>query len=94
VPDVVYELVATVRALDKLAARGIAADEPPQLPGNRHVVVHNPRDPTRRRFLIGSTNGGRVLTLVIEQTVEPTTWLVVTGWIATAAERTILRRRR
>ena len=46
-PDVVYELVATVRALDKLAARGIAADEPPQLPGNRHVSVHNPRDPVR-----------------------------------------------
>jgi hypothetical protein len=94
VPDVVYKLVATVRALDKLAARGIAADEPPQLPGNHHVIVHNPRDPARRRFLIGSTDGGRVLTLVIEQTVEPTTWLIVTGWIATAAERTILSRRR
>jgi hypothetical protein len=93
VPDVVHELVATVRALEKLAARGIAAEEPPQLPGNRHVIVHNPRDPVRRRFLIGSTDGGRVLTLVIEQTVEPTTWLIVTGWIATAAERTILSRR-
>jgi hypothetical protein len=94
VTDVVHELVATVRALDKLAARGIAAEEPPQLPGSRHVIVHNPRDPLRRRFLIGSTHGGRVLTLVIEQTVEPTTWLIVTGWIATAAERTILSRKR
>jgi hypothetical protein len=49
--------------------------------------VHNPRVPGRRRFLIGSTDGGRVLTLVIERTVEPTTWLIVTGWIATASER-------
>ena len=94
VADVVHQLVATERALDKLAARGISADEPPQLRHNRYVVLHNPRDPERRRFLIGSTDGGRVLTLVIEQTVEPTTWLIVTGWGATAAERRILSRRR
>lgn len=94
VPDVVHELVATERALDKLGARSISADEPAQLPRNRHVVVRNPRDPGRRRFLIGSTDGGRVLTLVIEQTADPTTWLIVTGWSATLAERTILSRRR
>jgi hypothetical protein len=27
------------------------------------------------------------LTLVIEQTIEPTTWLIVTGWSSTDAER-------
>jgi hypothetical protein len=94
VPDVVHQLVATERALDKLAARGISADEPPQLRHNRYVVVHNPSEPERRRFLIGSTDGGRMLTLVIEQTVDPTTWSIVTGWVATAAERRILGRRR
>jgi hypothetical protein len=93
-PDVVHQLVATERALDKLAARDISADEPTQLRHNRYVVLHNPHDPERRRFLIGSTDGGRVLTLVIEQTVDPTTWLIVTGWSATAAERRILSRRR
>ena len=93
-PDVVHELVATERALGKLGARSITADEPAQLPRNRHVVVRNPRDPGRRRFLIGSTDGGRVLTLVIEQTAEPTTWLIVTGWSATETERRILSRRR
>ena len=92
--DVVQQLVATERALDKLAARGISADEPPQLRHNRYVILHNPRDPVRRRFLIGATDGGRVLTLVIEQTVDPTTWLIVTGWGATTAERRILSRRR
>jgi hypothetical protein len=35
-----------------------------------------------------------MLTLVIEQTVDPTTWLIVTGWDATTAERRILSRRR
>jgi hypothetical protein len=43
-----------------------------------------------RRLLIGETDGGGVLTLVIERTVEPTTWLVVTGWNARAAERNLL----
>jgi hypothetical protein len=94
VPDVVHQLVATEHALDKLAARSISADEPTQLRHNRYVIVGNPRDPERRRFLIGSTDGGRVLTLVIEQTVDPTTWLIVTGWSATEAERRILSRRR
>ena len=66
----------------------------PPMTVNRYVVVNNPRDPRSRRFLIGSTDGGRVLTLVIEQTVDPTTWLIVTGWSATEAERRILGRRR
>jgi hypothetical protein len=35
-----------------------------------------------------------VLTLVIEETVDPTTWLIVTGWSATEAERRILSPRR
>jgi hypothetical protein len=42
--------------------------------------------------MIGTTDGGRVLTLVIERTIEPTTWLIVTGWSATLAERRMLRR--
>jgi hypothetical protein len=42
--------------------------------------------------LIGSTDGGRILTLVIEQTLEPTTWLIATGWIATEVERRVLER--
>jgi hypothetical protein len=93
VPDVVHELVATKRALEKLGARSISAEEPVQLPRNQHVILRNPREPARRRLLIGSTDGGRVLTLVIEQTADPTTWLIVTGWSATLAERRILRRR-
>lgn len=44
--------------------------------------------------MIGSSDGGRVLTLVVERTMEPTTWLIVTGWDATDAERRILRRTR
>jgi hypothetical protein len=30
------------------------------------------------------------VTLVIEQTVDPTTWLIVTGWASTDPERKLL----
>lgn len=80
-PDEVTELLATETALDKLGARTIPAEEAEQLLRNSHITVRNPRitDPTSRRLLIGRTDGSRCLTLVIEQTVDPTTWLIVTG---------------
>lgn len=91
--DVVHQLLATDVALDKLGARGISAEEAEQVPRNRHVTVRNPREAAGehvRRLLIGQTDGGRVLTLVIEQTADPTSWLIVTGWSSTATERRIL----
>lgn len=45
-----------------------------------------------RRLLLGLTDGGRTLTIVIERTVDPTTWVVVTGWNSTSAERNLLAR--
>jgi hypothetical protein len=94
VPDVVHQLVATERALDKLAA-GVS-----RRTSRRRCDTTGTSSSTIRAirsaggFLIGSTDGGRVLTLVIEQTVDPTTWLIVTGRSATEAERRILSRRR
>jgi len=93
VADVVHELLVTEVGLEKLAARGITAWEAEQVPRNPHVTVRNPHaggQPNTRRLLIGLTSGGRALTLVIEQTVEPSTWLIVTGWKATDAERRLL----
>ena len=95
--DGVRQLLATDVALDKLGARGISAGEAEQLPRNRHVVVRNPRQGTKggdRRLLVGRTDGERPLTLVIERTQDPTTWLVVTGWVSTATERRIAEARR
>lgn len=95
-PDVVVQLLATDVALDKLGARQISASEVEQLPAGEHVVVRNPNDPAgcKRALLIGSTFGGRTLTLVLERTIEPTTWLIVTGWTSTEAERSLLSRHR
>jgi uncharacterized DUF497 family protein len=86
-------LLATVPAVEKLGARGISAKEAEQVRQNRHVVAHNPRGSNRgaqRHLLIGRTDGGRILTLVIEQTVDPTTWLIVTAWSAANKERRLL----
>ena len=94
-PDVVNELLATERAIDKLGARGISVDEAEQVPHNRHTMIRNPSDPEgtgKRQILVGHTDGGRALTLVVERTIDPTTWLIVTGWSSTDAERTLLRR--
>lgn len=89
----IHLLLATDRALDKLGARAISAHETEQLPRNPHVVVRNPHQDSSRRerlLLVGLTDGGRPLTLVIERTGDPTTWLIVTGWSSTVTERKLL----
>jgi uncharacterized DUF497 family protein len=94
--DVIRELLATRAAMEKLGARAISIEEADQLLDNRYVILKNPGRRRRRgrglarRLVIGRTDGGRALTLVVERTREPTTWLIVTGWDATARERKIL----
>jgi len=68
-----------------------------QLLANEHVTADNPREPdtgsrAARHLLIGHTDGGRHLTVVIEATLDPTTWLPVTAWDSTDSERAILAR--
>jgi len=92
--DTIYELRVTVAAIEKLAARGITVQETEQLIDNRYVILRNTgrrrgsrRTLESRRILIGHTNGGRTLTLIVERAMDPTTWLIVTGWTATSDER-------
>jgi hypothetical protein len=57
------------------------------------VTVRNPQaggEADAQRLMIGTTDGGRILTLVIERTIDPTTWLIVTGWSSTDVERNLL----
>ena len=94
----VSELLMTEVAAEKLGARGISVAEAQQLPRNSHATLPNkgrarrsPRELRDRRLLVGDTNGGRTLTLVIERTSDPTTWLIVTGWPTPHKRRRILR---
>lgn len=92
-PDEIAELLLTEAALDKLGAREITPDDARQVPRNAHVVVRNPRGdaPGTRRLLIGRTDGGRALTLVVERTADPTTWVIVTGWESSQRERRLVQ---
>ncbi|HKH64084.1 MAG TPA: hypothetical protein VKA35_01330 [Solirubrobacterales bacterium] len=91
--EMISQLLATDAARVKLGAREISSAEAEQLPRNRHATARNHRGSGQegeRLMLIGKTDGGRALTLVIERTLDPTTWLIVTGWPATDRERRIL----
>jgi uncharacterized DUF497 family protein len=92
--DAIYELRVTVTAVEKLAGHGVSVEEAEQLIDNRYVILRNTgrrrrdrRKLNARRLVIGHTDGGRALTLVIERTDDPATWLIVTGWTATNDER-------
>jgi hypothetical protein len=87
-------LLVTDEAAEKLGARGISAAEAQQIVDNRRTILENTgrdrrnvRELHARRLLVGPTNGGRMLTLVVERTVDPTTWLLVTGWDSSRTER-------
>lgn len=91
--ETIAQLLATDAARVKLGARDISTAEAEQLPRNRHATARNlrgARQEGERLLLVGHTDGGRALTLVLERTVDPTTWLIVTGWEATERERRIL----
>ena len=47
-----------------------------------------------RALMIGRTDGGRLLTVVLEETKQPYTWDVVTGWQSTKGETTQWRKAR
>ena len=94
-PIRVVHLDASDVALMKLGARGISLAEARQLLRNRHGTERDPRAPRSeadRLMLIGQTDGGRVLALVIERTPDPNSWEIVTGWTASPRERKVLGR--
>jgi hypothetical protein len=94
-PIRVSHLDASDVARMKLGARGISVAEARQLPRNHHKTGPNhrgPNDEGDRIMPIGRTDGGRVLTLVIESTLDPNSWEILTGWTASPRERKVLGR--
>jgi uncharacterized DUF497 family protein len=92
-PIRVSHLDASDVARMKLGARGISVAEARQLLRNQNELVRNPRGRGRddsRFMLVGLTDGGRALTLVVERTLDPNSWEIVTGWTASPRERKVL----
>lgn len=89
-PDEIRVLLIDETAIEKLGARDISDGEARQVLQNDNAIGPNPRGSEERRLLVGVTDGGRVLTLVVEKTLEPGSWIVVTGWNSTKSQRKIL----
>jgi len=71
---------------EHIARHGISDVEVEQLLSNRHLIVPN-KGHEPRMFLVGQTNGGRLLTVVIEPTRDEGTWRPVTAWEADDQEQ-------
>ncbi len=82
-------------AREKLTRRGIDPVEIDQVRANGPALLSNPRPrhPGSRR-MIGVTDGGRVLTAVIEPSLtNGAEWDVRTAWVARVHERKAYHRR-
>ncbi|MGI9020092.1 MAG: hypothetical protein ACR2G3_05215 [Solirubrobacterales bacterium] len=76
----------------KLARHGLVPEEILQLLSERHITRQNPKGPAARIQLIGQTHGGRVLTVLLDPTDDPSVWRPVTGWDAEAEETKLFDR--
>jgi hypothetical protein len=90
----VARFIISEAALAKLARRGITPRNLRQLPGNGVVGTRNPRGRMPgSRLLIGATDGGRLLTVVVEpDPTDDAVWHVRTAWDASPPERAIYHR--
>lgn len=86
------ELRVSAGAEDELARHGVDPDDV------LDVLWDHPyfcRDKVAdRKQMIGKTIGGRLLTIIIEQTGEQHVWDVVTGWPADKGEQTLWEKQR
>lgn len=86
-------LIVNARAASKLAARGIALSEIEQVRRNGPYTTRNPHPRVPgSRLMIGDTDGGRTLTLVIQPDADDASaWHVMTGWQSSPRERDTYR---
>jgi hypothetical protein len=91
----IARMILSAPVAAKLARRGIDPDEVQQLPANGAQSKPNPRPRVPgSRFLIGPTNGGRMLTVVVEpERADEAIWHVRTAWQASATEQMFYYRR-
>lgn len=77
----------------EMARHGVAPWEVQQLVANRHLTAPNPRGEEGSILLIGATDGGRVLTVPLAPTDDPTIWRPATAFDASRHQRAVFRRR-
>jgi hypothetical protein len=71
----------------ELWAHRITPEEVHQLVRNRPVVRRNKKRRSGTHKLIGRTNGGRAISVIIAPTHVPERWRPITGWDSTRGEQ-------
>lgn len=90
---VVAELVIDEHNRSEMARHGVAHHEVDQLLWNRNVIVPNRRGRAGSMLLVGETDGGRLLTVPLVPTPDPTTWRPATAFDASPHQRWLFDRR-
>jgi len=54
------------------------------------MTTRNSKESANRIYLIGRTDGGRALTVVLAPTYDDGVWRPITGWESTRTERALL----
>ena len=90
------DLVFNELALAKLAARGIGPEELEQAVDNGALLIPNPHPRVAgSRLLVGPSDGGRLLTAVVEaRSDDPAVLQVMTAWPSSRREILVFRRSR
>lgn len=86
------ELRISAGAEDELARHGVTPDEALDVLWDHPYFCRDKE--SGRKQMIGKTIGGRLLTIIIEETDNPFVWDVVTGWRADRGEQTLWKRQR
>jgi hypothetical protein len=81
------------RAHAKLRSHGIEEWEPFEAFFNRWVLLRNRKHRAASHRLVGRTDSGRLLTLLVKETKDTGIWEVLNGWDSSKGERTLFERR-
>lgn len=79
--------------LAEMARHGVSESEVLQVMWNRHLTARNPRGEPGGILMVGETNGGRVLTIPLAPTDDPSTWRPATAFDASRDQYNLLRGR-
>lgn len=76
-----------------LARHGVRAGEIWEVVSNTHLLIPNREQGGGRVYLLGATNGGRILKASLAPTDDPGTWRPVTAFPADVADVRLYRSR-
>lgn len=90
---VISDLIFDEHNEHEMARHGVVRYEVDRLIWNRHVISSNPPGEPGSVLLIGETDGGRLLSVPLAPTIDPTTWRPATAFDASRYHRALFDRR-